>query len=232
MYCTWYPNEEGDIKIVRAPTNADTSAAIRSSTVSTVTARSSSPIKNSFLDFAYNEEDGEEPSYSTCRHAIAPSTKRPIRDTGATKAEPRKKQKIAKKEQKEKIPTDLMKNWWTELKSLTTNYPFAVLITGVLGSQARDVVTVAALKRIAVLTNNDISPRAVSSLKFYVLEDAIKTVNYCNKKTHTILTLSNILISKEVPRTVESLCLLPGITFFINCICYSCKTNCRSWACY
>jgi hypothetical protein len=49
-------------------------------------------------------------------------------------------------------PSDpmLMVNWWEELKLLTTNYPFAVMVTGILGSQCRDIVTIGKCQYIKI----------------------------------------------------------------------------------
>jgi hypothetical protein len=105
---------------------------------------------------------------------------------------------------------EIMRSWWIELRNLTNNYPFAVILTGVVGSQVRDIVTVSALRNIATITNNDITPESVHSLSDEQLQDAIKSVNYCNVKFKTIRKLSAILCFQSVPDDAKGLMELPG----------------------
>lgn len=54
----------------------------------------------------------------------------------------KRKRKIASSD-----PSIMMK-WWEDLKSLTTAYPFGVMVTGILGSQCRDIVTIGIFARL------------------------------------------------------------------------------------
>lgn len=105
---------------------------------------------------------------------------------------------------------EFMTRWWEDLRSLTSNYPFAVMITGVLGAQARDIVTVAALRRLAVRVDNDICPKKLSSFDVDSFEEIIRTVNHCRKKSKTIIDLSKIIERRTMPTTRIGLCQLPG----------------------
>lgn len=106
-----------------------------------------------------------------------------------------------------------MTQWWTDLRALTSNYPFAVMITGVIGAQARDVVSVAALRKLAAQVDNDIAPLKLSAFNVDSLEAIIRTVNHCRKKSKTIIDLSKIILRRAMPATRVGLCQLPGNSF-------------------
>jgi endonuclease III len=118
----------------------------------------------------------------------------------------------AEQRQKSDAGLAFMLEWWKELRGLAaSDYPFAVMITGVLGAQARDIVSVAALRRLAAHVDNDLSPQNLSRLDIDSLEDKIRTVNHCRKKSKTIIDLAKIILRKSMPSTRIGLCQLPGM---------------------
>ena len=116
--------------------------------------------------------------------------------------------------QKKPAAVVFMQQWWKDLRELTTNFAFAVLVTGVLGAQARDIVTVAALKRLAADVEGDICPERLAKFDIDSLERIICTVNHCRKKSKVIIDLSRIILRRSMPTTHSGLCQLPGTLFF------------------
>jgi endonuclease III len=158
---------------------------------------------NPFASFAFGEQK-----------VIDPLNKRPLSEENRSDQPPIKIAKPQPVVQKKRLNTHssphLMLNWWQDLHGLTSNYPFGVLITGVLGSQCRDIVTIAALRKLANLVDNDISPQNIGRLTVDTLESAIKTCNYCFKKANLILQLSILFQNKPVPSTSHGLLAIPG----------------------
>ena len=122
-----------------------------------------------------------------------------------------------KKKPRASKPSDpkLMIDWWEELKCLTSSYPFAVMITSVLGSQCRDIVTIGAMRNLAKLVNNDLSPQSISALPFVEIEEAIKTLNYCKKKAALLQNLALKFSQEPVPSTSAGLLKVHGKQFFV-----------------
>lgn len=95
---------------------------------------------NPFSAFAFNGEKSNvafrDPSISSSLHPNVGIKTMVSKSKEIGNNHIAKKRKIA--------PSDpmLMVNWWEELKLLSTNYPFAVMVTGILGSQCRDIVTI------------------------------------------------------------------------------------------
>lgn len=110
-----------------------------------------------------------------------------------------------------KSDPEIMATFWVELRSLTSNYPFAVLLTGVLGSQTRDVVTVGVMKHLAASLDNDICPLNICAKTFDELELLIKRLNYCHKKTRSMMDLAVLFRSEAVPSTLHGLKTVPGV---------------------
>ena len=110
-----------------------------------------------------------------------------------------------------KSSPEIMAAYWIELKGLTSNYPFAVLLTGVLGAQTRDIVTVGVMKDLAASLGGDICPLNICSRSFDELEFAIKRLNYCHKKTRSMMDLAAIFRTEPVPSTMHGLKTIPGV---------------------
>ena len=119
--------------------------------------------------------------------------------------------KKKKKSTSNKSSPEIMATYWIELKNLTTNYPFAVLLTGVLGAQTRDVVTVGVMRQLASSLGGDICPLNICSQSFDALETTIKRLNYCHKKTRTMMDLAAIFRMEPVPSTLHGLKTIPGV---------------------
>ena len=138
-------------------------------------------------------------------------TESPVKSCSNHKVKDNATEQLKKKKKANKSSPEIMANFWIELKGLTTNYPFAVLLTGVLGAQTRDVVTVGVMKNLASFLGGDIHPLNIYSKSFDELESCIKRLNYCHKKTTSMLKLAEIFRKEPVPSTMHGLKTIPGV---------------------
>lgn len=115
-----------------------------------------------------------------------------------------------RKSSKPKLNDDLMIKWWKDLKSLTSNYPFAVMVTGILGAQTRDSVNIITLRNLAKATNNDISPQTIMNMSIEEIAQVIKSLNYCHKKVSTLRSIAEMFLDCEVPNSISALLKIPG----------------------
>mmetsp|Transcript_24210 Transcript_24210/g.41114 ORF Transcript_24210/g.41114 Transcript_24210/m.41114 type:complete len:251 (+) Transcript_24210:76-828(+) len=122
-----------------------------------------------------------------------------------------KKKRSTKSNVSNKSSPEIMAAFWVELRSFTSNYPFAVLLTGVLGAQTRDIVTVGVMKQLAEFLGGDVCPLNISSHTFDELEPVIKRLNYCHKKTRSMMDLAALFRSDPVPSTLHGLKTVPGV---------------------
>jgi endonuclease-3 len=107
---------------------------------------------------------------------------------------------------------DAFQEYWKVLESTQNNFPFSVLVAGVLGSQTRDIVSIATTKDLIDFIGGQLSPEHIIALPDEALLNIIKKCNYCNMKTKYLLTISKQLIEKpEKIKTLSGLLSLTGV---------------------
>lgn len=168
-------------------------------------------VSSTCSDAASKKSDANSPCHSL--PVSSPSRKRTIHAENFESSTPDSRTTVPKKKKKtvNKSSPEIMKSFWKELKSLTSNYPFAVLLTGVLGAQTRDIVTVGVMRQLAVSLGGDICPLNICSKSFEELEINIKRLNYCHKKTKSMMNLASIFTKESVPSTMHGLKTIPGV---------------------
>lgn len=94
---------------------------------------------------------------------------------------------------------------------LNHSNPFELLIATILSAQCTDVrvnlVTPALFKKFP-------TPQKMAKAKLEEIQEAIKTINFFNNKSKSLIGCAQMLVDKhqnEVPRTVEELSELPGV---------------------
>jgi endonuclease-3 len=128
---------------------------------------------------------------------------------------------------------DAFQQYWKVLESTQTNFPYAVLVAGVLGSQTRDIVTIATTKALIEYVGGQLSPQVISVLPHDELLSILKKCNYCNMKTKYLINLSKQLIEK--PDSISNLQGLlslqgvgPKIAHLVLCVAYKQEEPCKS----
>lgn len=94
---------------------------------------------------------------------------------------------------------------------LNHSNPFELLIATILSAQCTDVrvnmVTPALFKKYP-------TPQKMAKAKLEDVQDAIKSINFFNNKSKSLIGCAQMLVEKyknEVPKTVEELSELPGV---------------------
>jgi endonuclease III len=150
------------------------------------------------------------PPQSVSRKRLVEEYQPHMHHTHSSSSITKKKRKV-KSGASNKSNPEIMSTYWIELRGLTSNYPFAVLLTGVLGAQTRDVVTVGVMKALASNLGGDINPLNICLRSFDELETAVKRLNYCHKKTRTMMDLAAMFRDEPVPSTMHGLKTVPGV---------------------